>query len=69
MRVAWRLILTGRSAINPLDCMRFEGSRCADDVWALWQLWRSLGFDDLAAGRRHSRVELDVRGGVRAIGS
>jgi transposase len=55
------------SAINPLDGLRFEGSRCAGDVWALWQLWRSLGFDDLAATWRRSRVELDVLACLRAM--
>ena len=52
---------------NPLDGLRFEGSRCAGDVWALWQLWRSLGFDDLAAAWRRSRVEIDVLGCLRAM--
>ena len=52
---------------NPLDGLRFEASRCAGDVWALWQLWRSLGFDDLAAAWRRSRVELDVLACVRAM--
>ena len=37
--------LESAPASNPLDGLRFEGSRCAGDVWALWQLWRSLGFD------------------------
>ena len=55
------------SVSNPLDGLRFEGSRCAGDVWALWQLWRSLGFDDLAAAWRRSRVELDVLACLRAM--
>jgi len=55
------------SSSNPLDGLRFEGSRCAGDVWALWQLWRSLGFDDLAAAWRRSRVEVDVLGCLRAM--
>ena len=52
---------------NPLDGLRFEASRCAGDVWALWQLWRSLGFDDLAAVWRRSRVEVDVLGCLRVM--
>lgn len=52
---------------NPLEGLRFEGSRCAGDVWALWQLWRSLGFDDLAAAWRRSRVEVDVLACLRAM--
>jgi transposase len=59
--------LDATPAINPLDGLRFEGSRCAGDVWALWQLWRSLGFDDLAAAWRRSRVEVDVLGCLRAM--
>ena len=55
------------SASNSLHGLRFEGSRCAGDVWALWQLWRSLGFDDLAAAWRRSRVEVDVLGCLRAM--
>ena len=34
---------------------------------ALWQLWRSLGFDDLAALWRRSRVEVDVLRCLRAM--
>ena len=59
--------LEAPAASNPLDGLRFEGSRCAGDVWALWQLWRSLGFDDLAAAWRRSRVEVDVLGCLRAM--
>ncbi len=28
--------------------LRFTDSRHAGDIWALSELWRSLGFDDLA---------------------
>ena len=52
---------------SALDGLRFEGSRCAGDVWALWQLWRTLGFDDLAAAWRRFRVEVDVLGCLRAM--
>jgi transposase len=55
------------SAVNPLEGLRFEGSRCAGDVWALWQLWRSLGFEDLASAWRSSRTEVDVLGCLRAM--
>lgn len=54
-------------ASNPLEGLRFEGSRCAGDVWALWQLWRSLGFDALADAWRRSKVELDVLACLRAM--
>lgn len=40
--------------------LRFTGSRHAGDTWALSQLWRSLGFDDLASAWRRSKTEVDV---------
>jgi transposase len=52
---------------SALDGLRFIDSRCAGDVWALWQLWRSLGFDELAAAWRRSRVDIDVLACVRAM--
>jgi hypothetical protein len=42
------------------DGLRFSGSRHAGDTWALSELWRSLGFDDLASAWRHSKVQVDV---------
>ena len=55
------------AASNPLEGLRFIDSRCAGDVWALSQLWRSLGFDDLATAWRRSRVELDVLACLRTM--
>jgi transposase len=55
------------SAANPFDGLRFESSRGAGDVWALWQLWRSLGFDELAVAWRRSKVAVDVLGCLRAM--
>ena len=40
--------------------LRFTGSRHVGDTWALSQLWRSLGFDDLASAWRRSKTEVDV---------
>lgn len=53
--------------VNPLEGLRFIDSRSAGDVWALSQLWRSLGFDDLASAWRRSKVELDVLACLRTI--
>lgn len=53
--------------VNPLDGLRFIDSRSAGDVWALSQLWRSLGFDDLAGAWRRSKVELDVLACMRTM--
>lgn len=52
---------------HPLDELRFMDSRNAGDVWAVAQLWRSLGLDDLARAWRGSRVELDVLACLRGM--
>ena len=43
-----------------LDGLRFTDSRHAGDIWALSELWRSLGFNDLTTAWRHSKTEVDV---------
>ena len=50
-----------------LQGLRFLDTRCAGDVWALWQLWRALGFDDLAGAWRASRSDIDVLACLRAM--
>ena len=50
-----------------LDGLRFTDSRHAGDIWALSELWRSLGFDDLALAWRHSKTELDVLSCLRLM--
>jgi hypothetical protein len=45
---------------SALDGLRFTDSRHAGDIWALSELWRSLGFDDLASAWRRSKTEVDV---------
>ena len=52
---------------NPLGGLRFIDSRSAGDVWVLSQLWRSLGFDDLAAAWRRSKIEHDVLACLRTM--
>jgi hypothetical protein len=52
---------------SPLDGLRFTDSRHAGDVWALSELWRSLGFDGLASAWRRSKTELDVLGCLRLM--
>ena len=47
-------------AASAFDGLRFIDSRHAGDLWALSELWRSLGFDDLATSWRHSKTEVDV---------
>ena len=52
---------------SPLDGLRFTESRHAGDVWALSELWRSLGFDGLASAWRRSKTEADVLGCLRLM--
>ena len=52
---------------SPLDGLRFTDSRHAGDVWALSELWRSLGFDDLARAWRRSKTEVDMLGCLRLM--
>jgi transposase len=52
---------------SPLEGLRFTGSRHAGDVWALSELWRSLGFDELASAWRRSKTEVDVLGCLRLM--
>lgn len=52
---------------SPLDGLRFTDSRHAGDIWALSELWRSLGFDDLARAWRRSKTETDVLGCLRLM--
>ena len=55
------------STASPLDGLRFTDSRHAGDVWALSELWRSLGFDGLASAWRRSKTEVDVLGCLRLM--
>lgn len=54
-------------APSPFDGLRFTGSRHAGDVWALSELWHSLGFDDLASAWRRSKTEVDVLACLRLM--
>ena len=54
-------------ASSALDGLRFTDSRNAGDIWALSELWRSLGFDDLALAWRRSKSEVDVLSCLRLM--
>jgi transposase len=54
-------------ATSALDGLRFTDSRHAGDIWALSELWRSLGFDDLALAWRRSKSEVDVLSCLRLM--
>jgi transposase len=54
-------------AASALEDLRFTDSRQAGDIWALSELWRSLGFDELAASWRRSKTEVDVLSCLRLM--
>jgi hypothetical protein len=50
-----------------LEGLRFTDSRHAGDIWALCELWRALGFDELATSWRRSKCEVDVLSCLRLM--
>ncbi len=55
------------AAPRALDGIRFTDSRHAGNIWALSELWRSLGFDDLALAWRRSKSEVNVMSCLRLM--
>jgi len=47
--------------------LQFLESRSAGDVWALWQLWQSLGLEGLSLAWRGSKSEMDTLGCLRTM--
>lgn len=47
--------------------VEFLQARAAGDVWALWQLWRSLGLDALASSWGRTRSSIDVLACLRVM--
>ena len=47
--------------------LEFLQARSAGDVWALWHLWQSLGFEDLPLAWGRSRSEIDVLACLRLM--
>ncbi len=54
-------------APSALDGLRFTDSRHFGDIWALSELWRSLGFDGLATAWRQSKAQVDVLNCLRLM--
>jgi hypothetical protein len=54
-------------SVSVLEGLRFTDRRHAGDVWALSELWRCLGFDDLATSWRRSKTEVDVLNCLRLM--
>ena len=61
--------LTGEApaAAPPIPTLQFEPARDFGDVWALSQLWTSLGFDRLRQVFRRTRGSLDVEALIRIM--
>lgn len=62
----------GREDAGPGACaavhgLQFLESRSAGDVWALWQLWQSLGLEGLSLAWRGSKCEVDTLGCLRTM--
>ena len=55
----------GREAASP--SLEFLESRSAGDVWALWHLWQSRGFEDVSLAWSRSRSEIDVLACLRLM--
>ena len=55
------------TASSALDGLRFTDSRHAGDVWALSELWRTLGLNELALAWAHSKTQVDVLGCLRLM--
>jgi transposase len=50
-----------------LPALSFESARALGDVWALSDLWNSLGFDRLRQAFRRTRLHIDVEALVRVM--
>ncbi len=63
------LRVTGKSApaAVPAPTISFESARDFGDVWALTELWNSLGFDRLKRVFRRTRHSIDVQALVRVM--
>jgi transposase len=67
--IAGLLRVTGKSvpAAAPAPTINFESARDFGDVWALTELWNSLGFDRLKRVFRRTRHAIDVEALVRVM--
>ena len=67
--VSGLLRVTGKSApvAAPAPNLSFESARDFGDVWALTELWNSLGFDGLRRVFRRTRHAIDVEALIRVM--
>ena len=63
------LRVTGKSLpeVTPTPSLTFEAARDYGDVWALTELWNSLGFDRLRQVFRRTRHTIDVEALIRLM--
>jgi transposase len=63
------LRVTGQSPVvpPPMPTVSFEAARDFGDVWALTELWNSLGFDRLRQVFRRTRHRIDVEALIRVM--
>ena len=54
-------------SFDPAPTVSFESARDFGDVWALTELWNSLGFDDLRRVFRRTRHSIDVEALIRIM--
>lgn len=62
--------VTGKApppAALPTPVLTFESARDYGDVWALTELWNSLGFDRLRQVFRHRRHTIDIEALIRVM--
>ncbi|MCB1602812.1 MAG: IS1634 family transposase, partial [Xanthomonadales bacterium] len=59
--------ITGRAAPAPSPTLAFESSRAFGDLWALQQLWHSLGFSALSRTFAKTRHVMDVEALIRVM--
>ena len=52
---------------SPAPVVTFESARDFGDVWALTELWNSLGFDELRKIFRRTRHAIDVEALIRVM--
>ena len=59
--------LSGASCVAAAPVVHFKSARDFGDVWALTQLWNSLGFDRLRTLFRRTRHTIDVEALIRVM--
>jgi transposase len=67
MKVTGQAMPDASASASALPELQFESARSLGDVWALTELWNSLGFDQLRQVFRRTRLRIDVEALVRIM--